>query len=107
MTLARLGQLELLPRLYGPVQLPSGVYAEVVVRGRERGHADGFLVHLAIQRGQLIVVDTETTALSSEIASLSLKALVSLDRRRLRSLWGVDGRQILVKRGRISPLRQL
>ncbi len=42
------------------------------MRGRERGHADGFLVHLAIQRGQLIVVDTETTALSSEIASLSL-----------------------------------
>jgi hypothetical protein len=33
MALGKLGLLELLPRLYGQVRLPTAVYTEVVVRG--------------------------------------------------------------------------
>jgi predicted nucleic acid-binding protein len=33
MALAKLGRLDLLPRLYGGVCLPTAVYQEIVVRG--------------------------------------------------------------------------
>ncbi len=36
MALAKIGLLDLLPRLYGQVSFPTAVFVEVVVRGRER-----------------------------------------------------------------------
>jgi predicted nucleic acid-binding protein len=74
MTLGKLGRLELLSRLYGVVLLPSSVYTEVVIQGRERGYADALLVQRAIQRGQLVVVKLNAADLPSEIASLPLAA---------------------------------
>ena len=35
MALAKLGLLDLLPRLYGQVRFPTAVFTEVVGRGRE------------------------------------------------------------------------
>jgi len=49
-TLAKLGLIDLLPRLYGDVILPTAVFVEAVVRGRERGYSDASLIQLAIRR---------------------------------------------------------
>jgi len=74
MAFAKLGLLDLLPRLYGQVILPTAVFVEVVVRGRERGHSDAFLVQLAIQQGKLKVVDVNDGDLPSDIHDLPLDA---------------------------------
>lgn len=70
--LGKLRLLELLPRLYGQVQLPTAVYTEVVVRGRERGYPDAFLAQMAIQRGQLIVIELSEAELPQDVAALPL-----------------------------------
>jgi hypothetical protein len=72
MALGKLGMLELLPRLYGQVKLPTAVFTEVVAQGSERGYSDAFLVQLAIQRGHLSVVEVSDVELPSDIASLPL-----------------------------------
>jgi predicted nucleic acid-binding protein len=46
----------------------------VVVRGRERGYSDAFLVQLAIQQGKLKVVDVNDGDLPSDIHDLALDA---------------------------------
>lgn len=72
MALGKLGMLELLPRLYGQVKLPTAVFTEVVAQGSERGYSDAFLVQLAIQRGHLSVVEVSDVELPSDIAPLPL-----------------------------------
>lgn len=52
MALGKLGLLELLPKLYGQVRLPTGVFTEVVVRGVERGRSDARLGHIVIPIGR-------------------------------------------------------
>jgi uncharacterized protein len=74
MALAKLGLLDLLPRLYGQVSFPTAVFVEVVVRGRERGYSDAFLVQLAIQQGKLKVLDVNYGDLPSDIQDLFLDA---------------------------------
>ena len=74
MALAKLGLLDLLPRLYGQVSFPTAVFGEVVVRGRERGYADAFLVQLAIQQGKLKVFEVNDGDLPSDIHDLPLDA---------------------------------
>jgi len=74
MALAKLGLLDLLPRLYGQVSLPTAVFVEVVVRGRERGYSDAFHVQLAIQQGKIQVLDVNDRDLPSDIHDLSLDA---------------------------------
>jgi predicted nucleic acid-binding protein len=74
MALAKLGLIDLLPRLYGQVGFPTAVYAEVVVRGRERGYSDAFLVQLAIQQGKLRIVKVNEGDLPSDIQDLPLDA---------------------------------
>ena len=74
MALAKLGLLDLLPRLYGQVILPTGVFVEVVVRGRERGYSDAFLIQLAIQQEKLKVVKVDEGNLPSDIQALPLDA---------------------------------
>lgn len=74
MALGKLGLLELLPRLYEQVRLPTAVHTEVVVRGGERGYPDALLVQLAIQRGQLVVVDVNDAELAPDLSALPLDA---------------------------------
>jgi len=74
MALAKLGLLDLLPRLYGQVSLPTAVFVEVVVRGRERGYTDAFLIQMAIQQGKLKVIKANEEDLPSDVQDLSLDA---------------------------------
>ena len=74
MALGKLGQLELLYRLFGPVGLPTAVYQEVVIRGSQRGYSDALLIEMALHRKQLVVLDVIHDDLPSEIASLPLDA---------------------------------
>jgi len=74
MALGKLGILELLAQLYGQVRLPTAVYAEVVVKGREWGYIDASVVEGAIQTGKLAVVEISDAELPPDIASLPLDA---------------------------------
>jgi len=74
MALPKLGLLELLSRLYGQVSFPTAVFREVVVRGREQGYSDAFLVQMAIQQGKLKVVKVNEGDLPSDIQNLPLDA---------------------------------
>lgn len=74
MALAKLGMLDLLPRVYTQVSLPTAVFVEVVVRGRERGYPDAFLVQMAIQHGKLKVLEVNAGDLPSDIRDLPLDA---------------------------------
>lgn len=74
MALGKLGILELLSQLYEQVWLPTAVHTEVVVRGRERGCPDAFLVQMAIQRGQLVVIEVSDAELPPDVADLPLDA---------------------------------
>ena len=74
MALAKLGLLDLLPRLYGQVSFPTAVFAEVVVRGRERGYSDAFLVQLAVQQWKLKVLEVSEGDLPPDIQDLPLDA---------------------------------
>jgi predicted nucleic acid-binding protein len=68
--LAKLGLLYLLQRIYGQVYVPKAVYHEVVERGEKGGYSDALQAKLAVQRGQLIVVEVEET--SPEVNGLPL-----------------------------------
>ena len=72
MALAKLGQLELLSQLFGQVHLPTAVYREVGIRGKQRGYPDAQQVQMAIHRQQLRVVGVAVTDLPSDITTLSL-----------------------------------
>ena len=72
MALGKLGQVDLLPQLYGQVSLPTAVYTEVVTRGNEQGAPDALVVQNALQRGQLVVVEVQDTELLPEIATTPL-----------------------------------
>jgi len=74
MALAKIGMLDILPRLYRQVSFPTAVFVEVVVRGRERGYSDAFLVQLAIQQGKLKVLEVNDGDLPSDIHDLPLDA---------------------------------
>lgn len=74
MALGKLGLLDLLSRLYGTVKFPIAVFNEVVVRGRERGYFDAFLVQMAIQQGKLWVIEVNNGDLPPDIATLPLDA---------------------------------
>jgi len=73
MALGKLGQVELLFRLFGQVRLPAAVHREVVLQGLQQGRPDAYLVQRAIQRG-LLVVEKEIAGLPADIASLPLDA---------------------------------
>jgi predicted nucleic acid-binding protein len=46
--LAKLGILHVLPWVYTAIVLPSAVYDEVVIRGKEQNHPDAYVVELAV-----------------------------------------------------------
>jgi predicted nucleic acid-binding protein len=72
MALGKVGLIELLPRLYGQVRLPSAVHDEVVVQGLKRGYPDALLVQMAIQQGRLVVVEMNDSELPPDVAALPL-----------------------------------
>lgn len=72
MALGKLELLEILSRLYGQVRLPTAVHTEVVLQVLERGYSDAFLVQMAIQGRQLIVMEVNDNELPSDIAVLPL-----------------------------------
>jgi len=72
MALGKIGQLDLLPRLYGCVLLPTAVYVEIVVRGRKLGYHDAFLVQAAIKRGQLVAAEIRDEEMPRDINALPL-----------------------------------
>ncbi len=52
--LGKLGQLELLYRLFGQVDFPTAFYQEVVIRGSRRGYSDALFIEVALRRKQLV-----------------------------------------------------
>ena len=74
MALCKLGQLDLLYRLFGRLRFSTSVYQEVVIRGSQRGYPDAVLIKLALQRKQLVVLDVIYDDLPSDIASLPIDA---------------------------------
>jgi predicted nucleic acid-binding protein len=74
MALSKLGQLDLLYRLFGQVGFSTSVYQEVVIRGFQRGYPDALLIKMALQRKQLVVLDVIYDDLPSDIASLPIDA---------------------------------
>jgi predicted nucleic acid-binding protein len=74
MALGKLGQLELLYRLFGQVGFSTSVYQEVVIRGSQRGYPDALLIEMALQRKQLVVLNVIYDDLPSDIASLPIDA---------------------------------
>jgi predicted nucleic acid-binding protein len=69
-TLSKLGQLNLLSKLYGQVLIPSAVYEEVVVTGLHAGHVDAIAVDHLVRAGSIVVQSVE---LSAEDAGWSSK----------------------------------
>jgi len=55
-TLAKLGLLDNLARLYEKVIMPKAVYDEVVLKGFSQGYLDSLQVKLALQRQSLAVM---------------------------------------------------
>lgn len=94
MALAKLGQLGLLFRLFGQVAIPTAVYRETVIQGRQYGHADAVLIESAIRQGRLAIVDVVQPDLPSDIAALPLdrgeKETLFLGRRTPNSLVLLD-----------------
>ena len=74
MALGKLGQLDLLYRLFGQVGFSTSVYQEVVIRGGQRGYPDALLIEMALQRKHLVVLDVIADDLPSDIASLAIDA---------------------------------
>ncbi len=77
MALGKLGQLELLYRLFGQVGIPTTVYQEVVIRGSQRGYSDALLIEMALQRKQLVVLDVIHDDLPSEMLAVLISFLDS------------------------------
>ena len=48
MALGKLGQLELMYRLFGQVGLPTSVHQEVVIQGSQRGYPDALAIKMAL-----------------------------------------------------------
>jgi predicted nucleic acid-binding protein len=67
--LSKLGQLALLPRLYGQVLIPHTVYEEVVVTGLREGHVDAIAVDHLVRLGRIVVQDVELSADDQDWAS--------------------------------------
>ncbi|MBE0523221.1 MAG: hypothetical protein IBX40_02635 [Methanosarcinales archaeon] len=57
--LAKIGKLALLKELFREVSIPTEVFAEVVIRGKEQQHPDAFIVESAVKEGWIYVKDIE------------------------------------------------
>jgi len=57
--LAKIGRLDLLRKLFTEVIIPTEVFSEVVVRGKEQQHLDAFIVESAVKEGWLSVKEIQ------------------------------------------------
>jgi len=55
--LAKIGKLGLLKKLFGEVIIPTEVFNEVVIRGKEQQHPDSFVIEGAVEEGWIEVKD--------------------------------------------------
>lgn len=54
--------------------MPTAVYAETVMQGQKRGHANAFLIRAAIEKGYLTVADVHDVEIPLSIVTLPLDA---------------------------------
>jgi predicted nucleic acid-binding protein len=70
--LGKLNRLDLLAGLFDEVQIPRGVYDEVVTQGLTRGAPDALTVRLFWQRQQWPIVDVPQELLSTYVPAVVL-----------------------------------
>jgi predicted nucleic acid-binding protein len=70
--LGKLNRLDLLAGLYGQIQIPRAVYAEVVTEGLARGAPEALTVRLFWESQDWPVVDVPAMALDSYVPSVTL-----------------------------------
>lgn len=71
--LGKLGLTGLWHQLYGRILIPTAVFEEAVTRGLERAEPDALGTHLAITRGQILVVALHDEDLPGEFRQLPLE----------------------------------
>ena len=52
--LAKIGQLNLLEKMFEPVFIPHEVYIETVIKGKDRGYSDAFLIDKWVNEGVIV-----------------------------------------------------
>jgi len=57
--LAKIGQFSLLKKLFRKVLIPSEVFNEVIIRGKEHLHPDAFVIEAAVEDGWIEVKEIE------------------------------------------------
>jgi predicted nucleic acid-binding protein len=57
--LAKIGKINLLKELFGEVLIPTEVFDEVVIRGKEHQHSDAFIVESGVEEGWIHIKDIE------------------------------------------------
>ncbi|MCG2768982.1 MAG: DUF3368 domain-containing protein [Anaerolineae bacterium] len=72
MALGKLNRLDLLAGLFGEVQIPRGVYDEVVTQGLTRGAPDALTVRLFWQRQQWPIINVPQVLLSAYLPPVIL-----------------------------------
>ena len=72
MVLGKLNRLDLLAGLFDEVQIPRGVYDEVVTQGLSRGASDAFTVRLFWQRQQWPIIDVPQALLAAYAPPVAL-----------------------------------
>lgn len=72
MSLAKLGLLNLLYKLYGQVYISSAVYYETVIHGLNSGYSDAYYVRSAILQDHIYVINVKNNELPESISKLPL-----------------------------------
>ncbi len=93
MYLAKIGKLDLLKELFKEIIVPKEVYEEIVVKGKEEGFLDAYVVEKAVNEKWIKVeevrVDRELERFAPEIDSGEI-AVISLARKIKPSLVLID-----------------
>ena len=61
--LAKIGRLNLLEKIFPEIIISNEVYSEVVIRGKEKGYGDAFLLEKIIEKGAITVKPVKITNL--------------------------------------------
>ena len=62
--LAKIGKLNLLEKIFKTIYIPNEVYQEVVIKGKEKGYSDSFLVENYVNKKIIVIKDTEIKKLT-------------------------------------------
>lgn len=77
--LAKLGKIQLLKELFDEVSIPDEVYQEVVVRGKDEGYSDSFVVERGVDEGWIKSekreTDDELTEFAPEVDKGEIEAI--------------------------------